>query len=78
MLKNRHQKSHANAPFKGAAKFLIYMHTLTINHTVDYMAQGFMIFMRGIDITWGIDITRGIGRVLLKVEPVLGPEIARA
>jgi hypothetical protein len=35
------------------------------------MARGFMIFMRGIDITWGI------GRVLLKVEPVLGPEIAR-
>ncbi len=33
---------------------------LTINHTVDYMARGFMIFMRGIDITWGI------GRVLLK------------
>ena len=26
----------------------------------------------------GIDITRGIGRVLLKVEPVLGPGIARA
>ena len=44
---------------------------LTINHTVDYMARGFMIFMQG------IDITRGIGRVLLKVEPVLGPEIAR-
>ena len=42
---------------------------ITINQTVDYMAQGFMIFMRG------IDITRGIGRVLLKVEPVLGPEI---
>ena len=45
---------------------------LTINHTVDYMVHGFMIFMRG------IDITRGIGRVLLNVEPVLGPEIARA
>ena len=45
---------------------------LTINHTVDYMARGFMIFMRG------IDITRGIGRVLLKVEPVLGSEITRA
>ena len=43
-----------------------------INQTVDYMARGFMIFMRG------VDITRGIGRVLLKVEPVLGPEIARA
>ena len=36
------------------------------------MAQGFMSFMRG------IDITRAIGRVGLKVEPVLGPEIARA
>jgi len=36
------------------------------------MARGFVIFMRG------INITRGIGRVLLKVEPVLGPEIARA
>jgi len=45
---------------------------LTINHTVDDMVRGFMIFMRGIDITWGI------GRVLLKVEPVLGPGIARA
>ena len=31
-----------------------------------------MIFMQGLDIMWGI------GRVLLKVEPVLGPEIARA
>ena len=29
-----------------------------------------MIFMRG------VDITRGIERVLLKVGPVLGPEIA--
>ena len=45
---------------------------ITINHTVDYMGRGFMIFRRG------IDITRGIGRVLLKVEPVLGPGIARA
>jgi len=45
---------------------------ITINQTVDYMALGFMIFMRGLDITWGI------GRVLLKVSPVLGPEIASA
>jgi len=45
---------------------------LTINQTVDYMARGFMSFMRG------VDITRAIGRVGLKVEPVLGPEIARA
>ena len=36
------------------------------------MAWGFMSFMRGVDITWAI------GRVGLKVEPVLGPEIARA
>jgi len=36
------------------------------------MGRGFMIFMRG------VDITRGIGRVLLKVSPVLGPEIALA
>ena len=43
---------------------------ITINQPVDYMARGFLIFMRG------VDITRGIGRVLLKVEPVLGPEIA--
>ena len=34
---------------------------ITINQTVDYMGRGFMIFM------WGIDIVRGIGRVLLKV-----------
>ena len=45
---------------------------ITINQTVDYMARGFMSFMRG------IDITRAIGRVGLKVKPVLGPEIARA
>ena len=45
---------------------------LTINQTVDYMARGFMIFM------WGVDIARGIGRVLLKVESILGPEIVRA
>ena len=44
----------------------------TINQPVDYMAQGFMILMRG------LDITRAIGRVALKVEPVLGPKIARA
>ena len=42
--------------------------SLTINQTVDYMARGFMSFMRG------VDITRAIGRVGLKVEPVLGPE----
>jgi len=36
-----------------------------------YMALGFMIFMRGVDITWGI------GRVLLKVEPVLSHVSAR-
>ena len=35
------------------------------------MARGFMSFMRGVDITWAI------GRVGLKGEPVLGPEIAR-
>ena len=45
---------------------------ITINQTVDYMARGFMSFMRGLDITWAI------GRVGSKVEPVLGPEIARA
>ena len=44
---------------------------ITINQTVDYMAQGFMSFMRG------VDITRAIGRVGLKFESVLGPEIAR-
>ena len=43
---------------------------LTINQPVDYMAWGFMIFM------WGVDITRAIGRVGLKVEPVLGPKQA--
>ena len=45
---------------------------ITINQTVDYMALGFRIFKRG------VDITRGIGSVLLKGEPVLGPEIAQA
>ena len=48
------------------------LNLITINQPVDYMAWGFMIFMRG------VDITRAIGRVGLKVdEPVLGPEIAR-
>jgi len=42
---------------------------LTINQAVDYMAWGFMSFMRG------VDITGAIGRVGSKVEPVLGPEI---
>ena len=36
------------------------------------MVRGFMSFMQGVDITWAI------GRVGLKVEPVLGPEIALA
>ena len=35
---------------------------------VDYMAWAFMILMRG------KDITQAIGRVGLKVEPVLGPD----
>ena len=43
------------------------MKIITINQTVDYMARGFVSFMRG------VDITRAIGRVGLKVEPVLGP-----
>ena len=50
---------------------LILLCLLTINLRGIYTAPCVMIFMRG------IDITRGIGRVLLKVEPVLGPEIAR-
>ena len=45
---------------------------ITINQTVDYMDRAFMSFMRG------VNITRAIGRVGLKVEPVLGTEIARA
>ena len=51
---------------------LLFNNILTINQTVDYMAQGFMSFMQG------FDFTQAIGRVGLKVEPVLGPEIARA
>ena len=35
------------------------------------MALGFMIFMRGVDITWAI------GRVGLKVSPILGPNRAQ-
>ena len=45
---------------------------ITINEPVDYMARAVMIFRRG------KDITQAIGRVGLKVEPVLGPEIAQA
>ena len=50
---------------KQISLLLIYYYTyieaqndvITINHTVDYMARGFMSFMRG------VDITRAIGRV---------------
>ena len=45
---------------------------LNINEPVDYMARACMILMRG------KNITQAIGRVGLKVEPVLSPEIARA
>ena len=56
-----------------SAKYIpVHYLLLTINHTVDYMARGFMSFIRG------VDITRAIGRVGLKVEPVLGPEFTRA
>jgi hypothetical protein len=48
-----------------------HWHKIT-NHTIDYMGLGFMIFRRGIDITWGI------GWVVLKVSPVLGRGIALA
>ena len=44
---------------------------LTSNQTVDYVARGFMIFMQG------VDITRAIGRVGLKVSPVFGPNRTR-
>ena len=40
---------------------------LTINEPVGYMARAVMVLM------WGKDITRAIGRVGLKVSPVLGP-----
>ena len=50
---------------------LILRDLLTINHTVDYMARGFMSFMRG------VGITQAIGRVGLKVSPVLGPNRTR-
>ena len=46
--------------------FATLWHLKTINQNVDYMARGFMSFMQG------VDITRAIGRVGLKVEPVLG------
>ena len=46
------------------------MFIITINEPVDYMARAVMMLMRG------KDIKRAIGRVGLKVEHVLGPEIA--
>ena len=46
--------------------------SITINKIVDYMVRGFNSFMQG------VDIMQAIGRVGLKVEPVLDPEIARA
>jgi len=45
-------------------------YTLTINLLDIYTAPCVMILRRE------IDIMRGIGRVVLKVEPVLGPGIA--
>ena len=56
----------------GAIRYWVLLKVrININHTVDYMARGFMSFMRG------VDITRAIGRVGLKVKPVLGPEIIK-
>ena len=46
---------------------LLSWNFITINEPVDYMAQAVMILLQG------KDITRAIGRVGLKVEPVLGP-----
>ena len=46
--------------------------TLTINLRGIYTAPCIMILM------WGIHITWAIGRIVLKVSPVLGPGIARA
>jgi len=40
---------------------------VTINQPADYM--GFMILKRG------VDVTQAIGRVALKVEPFMGPEL---
>ena len=50
--------------YNNLALFFAGHSLLTINQTVDNMAQGFMSFMRG------VDITQAIGRVGLKVEPV--------
>jgi len=44
--------------------------SITINQPADYMARAFMILMRS------KDNTGAIGRVGLKIDPVLGPEIA--
>ena len=40
---------------------------ITINQTVDYMARGIMIFMRG------VDIMRGIGRGFVESRACFGP-----
>ena len=50
-------------------KILDLRFLLTFNEPVDYMAWAVMILMRG------KYIMRAIGRVGLKGEPVLGPEI---
>ena len=55
-----------------AARLPIKRSLLSINLRNVYTAPCVMILMRG------IHITRSIGRVVLKVEPVLGPGIARA
>ena len=53
-------------------KVQIHDTILTINEPVDYMARAIMSLMRR------KDITQAIGRVGLKVELVLGTEIAQA
>ena len=49
-------KSGVTVPLSHVTRFI------TINQAVDYMARGLMILMRG------LDITRTIGRVALKVD----------
>ena len=67
--KTEYKKSRETVPLSAS---WLKKDVLTINLRGIYTAPFVMILMRG------IHITRAIGRIVLKVEPVLGPGITRA
>ena len=73
-MSRRIQKRNINQPigYHSVAWLHISNWMITINLRDIYTAPCIMILRQE------MDITRGIGIVVLKVEPVLGPGIARA